>query len=174
VSPRLHTQTHGLTFPSQPRYISFKVPRNEPPPSRSPLRSPCIEKDCCISRALFAYLSKPPGKKSPLRVPPRKPLPRERCSVSRALLTYVSKFLEQGSPLQVPLSQPHRNRRSVPRTFLYLSLEVPGERAPPPSRFPIGAPMERDAHHQGLLRYHLESPGKEPPSRFPSQSPRRE
>jgi hypothetical protein len=34
------------------------------------------------------------------------------------------------------------------QTFFYLSLEVPGGR--PPSRFPIWAPIQRDAHHQGL------------------------
>jgi hypothetical protein len=78
------------------------------------------------------------------------PLHRESCSVSKALFTYLSKFPEEEPPLQVPLSEPHRNRHSVPRTFLYLSLKVPGERAPL-SRFPIGAPMERDAHHTGLL-----------------------
>jgi hypothetical protein len=45
-------------------------------------------------------------------------------------LYIYSKFPEKKPPLQVPFSEPHRNRRSIPRTLLYLSLAVPGERAP--------------------------------------------
>jgi hypothetical protein len=70
-----------------------------------------------------------------------------------------SKFSEKKPPLHIPFSEPHRNRRSVPRIILYLSLAVPGERAPP-SRFPIRAPMERGAHHQGLLYIPLKIPNK--------------
>jgi hypothetical protein len=75
-------------------------------------------------------------------------------------LYIYSKFPEKKPPpLQVPFSEPHRNRRSVPRTLLYLSLAVPSESSPP-SRLPIRAAMEGDAHHQGLLYISLKIPNK--------------
>jgi hypothetical protein len=88
-------------------------------------------------------------------------------------LYIYSKFPEKKPPPQVPFSEPHRNRRSVTRTLLYLSLAVPGERATP-SRFPITAPMERDAHHQGLFYILLKIPKKGTPLQVPLGAQRRE
>jgi hypothetical protein len=87
---------------------------------------------------------------------------------------HIFKVPRKEAPLQVPFSEPHRNRCSVPRTLLYLSLAVPGERTPPPSRFPLRAPMERDAHHQGLLYIPLKIPNKGTSLQAPLETLQRE
>jgi hypothetical protein len=109
--------------------------------------------------------------------PPGFPLRSPYIRKDSPLYVY-SKFPEK-KPLQIPFSEPHRNRRSVPRTVLYLSLVVPGERPPTGSpsgpyrercsspgptihtsqnsqkrnslQVPPRGPKETDAHYQGLL-----------------------
>jgi hypothetical protein len=87
---------------------------------------------------------------------------------------HIFKVARKEASLQVPFSEPHRNRRPVPRTLLYLSVAVPGERAPLPSRFPIRAPMETDAYHQGLLYIPLKIPNKGTSLQVPLEALRRE
>jgi hypothetical protein len=114
-----------------PHYISLRVSRKEAPLSRFPLRSPYLEKDA-PSPEPSLHIFKAPGKESSLQVSLTESLRTERCSRLQSPLYISFKVLRKGAPLQVLFSEPHRNRRSVPRTFLYLSLEVPGERTPPP------------------------------------------
>jgi hypothetical protein len=112
--------------------------------------------------------------------------------LQRPLCVY-SKYPETKPPLQVSFAEPHRNRRCVPRTLLYLSVAVPGERAAPlqvPHQGPDGGrcsspgptlhtsqnsqsrnlppsspqgPTETDAHPHGLLYISFIKPSKGSP-----------
>jgi hypothetical protein len=112
------------------------------------------------------YLSKSPKKvKLPLQVPLTEPHTHRKMLHLQSPLYIYSKFPEKKPP-QVPFSEPHRNTRSVTRTLLYLSLAVPGERAPPTGS-PSGPrwremPITR-AYHTYLSKF----PTREPPSKFP-------
>jgi hypothetical protein len=138
-------------IPLQSPYIKKDAPSPEPSshisqspqkrnaPSKFPLRSPCIKKDCSISRDRFVYLSKPPEKTLP--PPSRFPLWSpyiEKDVPSPEPSIHIFQSSQKRSPPPDSLSEPHRNRCSVLRTFLYLSLKVPSERAPPqvPSQSP--------------------------------------
>jgi hypothetical protein len=100
-------------------------------------------------------------------------LHKERLFHLQSPLCISFKVPRKGAPLQVPLSEPHRNRCSIPRTFLYLSLKVPGESSPPPGS-PSGPLWGEMLITRAFCTYPSESPVKEPSSRFPSQSPHRD
>jgi hypothetical protein len=83
------------------------------------------------------------------------------------------KVPRKGAPLQVPFSEPHRNRHSVPKTLAYLSLEVPGERAPPPGS--LSGPLQKEMLITRVYYTYLSKfPVKEPPSKFPIRTLQRE
>jgi hypothetical protein len=68
--------------------------------------------------------------------------------VSRAISTYLPRSPVMKSPHQVPLRELPQ-RRSTPRgPFIHLSKSLVNE---PPSRFPSGAPVERDTRLQSLF-----------------------
>jgi hypothetical protein len=182
-----------------PLYITLEVPRIEAF-FEDPLTEPLHRERCSVSRALFTYLSKSPEKKPPSRFPLWSPY-IEKDAPSPEPSLHIFQNSQERSPFQVPLSQPHRNRCSIPRTFLYLPLEVPTERAPapgslsgplrremlitrayctylskfpvkePPSKFPIGALQREVPITRVFYTYHLESPVKDPPFQVPLSEP---
>ena len=93
---------------------------------------------------------------------------------SRALLIISFSVTSKGA---LPLGSPHRapTERDTPfpePSFICLSKYLVNE---PPSRFPSGAPMERNACLQNLPVHNLQGPqSRSPPSMFPSQSSLRE
>jgi hypothetical protein len=98
-------------------------------------------------------------------------LHRERCSISRALCTYIQNSQKLGPPPGFLLRAPQK--QMLCSQTLSLSLTVPGERAPP-SRFPIRAPMDGDAHHQGLPYILLKIPNKGTSFQVPLEALQRE
>jgi hypothetical protein len=121
-----------------------------------------------ITRALSTCLSKSPKTKPPCRFPLRSPY-IEKDVPSPEPSLHIFKIPRKEASLQVPFSEPHRNRRSIPRTLLYLSVAVPGEKAPPPPGSPSG-PRWREmlvtmAYSTSLSKF----PIREPPSKFPSR-----
>jgi hypothetical protein len=64
--------------------------------------------------------------------------------ITRAFCTYNLESPVKEPRLQVPLSKPHREGRSISKARLYSSLKDLGRE--PPTWFPNGAPMEREAH----------------------------
>jgi hypothetical protein len=76
--------------------------------------------------------------------------------------------LTLGSPYRAPTERD----APFPEPSICLSKYLVNE---PPSRFPSGAPMERNARLQSLPLHNLQGPqSRSPPSRFPSQSSLRE
>jgi hypothetical protein len=131
-----------------PLYISLKVPRKEPSLQVS-LTDPLHRESCSISRALFTYLSKPPEKKPPSEFPWQIPYV-EKDVPSPELYLHIF----QSSQKRIP--PPGSPLRALQKQTLHSqNLPLPVSQSPrwmsPPSRFPIRAPMERDAHHHGLL-----------------------
>jgi hypothetical protein len=136
------TQTQGLTYPPQPRYISLEVPRKEAS-LQDPLTEPLHRERCSTSRALLTYLSKSPEKNPPLQVPLTEPVHRERSSVSRALFTHLPNFPEKEPPSRFPSQSPPDTDAPFPEPPSTCLSKATPNHPPPPSRFPIGAPMER-------------------------------
>jgi len=95
----------------------------------------------------YPFLSKVPASQSP----PGSPAGPcgERCTYLEPFLTYLL-----GSPVKEPSQRPStlslfREKHSIPRvSFIHLSKSPVDE---PPSMFPIGVLMERDAHLQSLF-----------------------
>jgi hypothetical protein len=91
--------------------------------------------------------------------------------VSRGFTTYQPWSPVKESPLQVPLTEiPQKDRRSTSRApFIHLAKSLVNE---PLSRFPSGAPIERDALVQSPFYITFirlsKSPGHEPTPRFPN------
>jgi hypothetical protein len=129
------------TFPLQSPYVQEDIPPQEPslrnsqspqkrtPPPGSPYGSPTQRKMLHLQSTLCVSFNAP-RKGSPPTGFLTEPLHRERCSISRAPFTYIQSS-HKISPSEFPSHSPHRNRRYVPRTLLYLSLAVPGERTHP-------------------------------------------
>ena len=91
--------------------------------------------------------------------------------VSRALLYISSRVPSKGAPCSRPSSlSPLWERRSAFGTpFIHLSKSLVDE---PPSRFPIGAPMERDASLLSLFYICFRGPSKgAPPPGSPLGAP---
>jgi hypothetical protein len=139
-------------------YLS-KSPEKKPP-SRIPLQSPYREKDA-PSPEPSLHISQSPQKRDPPLGSPYGASTYRKMLHLQSPLCISSKFPRKGAPLEVAFSEPRRNRRSVPRTFLYPSLENPGEN--PPSRFPIGVLRREMPITRAFYTYHLESPVKERP-----------
>jgi hypothetical protein len=133
-------QTRGLRFPPQPRYLSKSPKKRSSPPPDPPVELLHRER-CSITRALSTCLSKSPETKPspPSRFPLQSPYV-EKDAPSPEPSLHIFKVPRKEAPLQVPFSEPHRIRRSVPRTLLYLSLAVPGGRPPPPPHVPHQGP----------------------------------
>jgi hypothetical protein len=132
--------------------ISNTVPRKEPPPprpSRFPLWSPNIEKDVPSPEASLRIFKSPQKINCHSGFRLRSPYIEKDIQSPEPSL-HIFKVPRKEAAFQVPFSEPHRNRRSVPRTLLYLSLAVPSERAPPP---PLQVP------HQGPNGERCSSPG---------------
>ena len=146
--------------------ISSGAPVKEPSlqdPSWSPLRE-----SCPIPRALLCSSFKVPSIWDPLPPPDSRfpsdikgPLWREM-PISGAFLNVSSRVPSKGA---LPIGPPHwaSSERNAP--FLeppHVSKSLVDE---PPSRFPNGAPMERDAHLQSLfyLSSRIPSMGALPP-----------
>jgi len=138
-----------------PLFLS-KVPVNEPPPG-SPT-GPYGE-SCPLTRAFFFYISLkflikiPLNKKLSLlskalgSVPPFSPKAGplwKQIFISSALLRMFSGSQVKEPPLQVPLTELPQREPS----FIHLSMSPLYK---PPSRFPSGAPMERDSHLKSLF-----------------------
>jgi hypothetical protein len=122
--------------------ISNTVPRKEPSPPRFPLQSPYIAKDAPSPEPSLRIFQIPQGRNGPSGFPLWSPY-IERDVPSPEPSLHIFKVGRKRPPpptLQGPFSEPHRNRRSVPRTLLYLSLAVPGERGPPPLQVPYQGP----------------------------------
>ena len=86
------------------------------------------------------------------------------------------------SPLPGSPTGPLWEEMPITRTFLYITFRVPSKGAPPPSRFPSRAPIERDAPFpessnnlwwkEPLIIYlSLKVLVNEPPSMFPNRVP---
>jgi hypothetical protein len=112
-----------------PLCITRKVPRKVTP-FQVPLTEPLHKERCSISRAFLTYLTQSPEKKPPCRFPLLSPYIVKGAPSPEPSL-HIFKVPRKEAPLQAPISEPHRNRRFVPRTLLYLSLAVPDERGPP-------------------------------------------
>jgi hypothetical protein len=169
-APALREMLHHQS----PLYISLKVPSPEPslhisrsprkrnPSPGSPYRATTYRKMLHLQSLLYITL-KVPRKETPLRVPLTEPLHRERCSISRAPFTYIQSFQKSspppGSLLRVPQKQTLRSQNPP----LPVSRSPQCTSPPPSSRFPIRAPMERDAHHQCLLHRSFIKPSKGSP-----------
>jgi hypothetical protein len=82
--------------------------------------------------------------------------PGNRHSFPEPYLTYSSGSPVKEPSLQVPLVELPQREMLCSRVLLHSSFKVPGYE--PPSRFPSGAPMEREAHFQSLLLHNLQVP----------------
>jgi hypothetical protein len=109
------------------------------------------------------HIFQSPQKRSFLPGSPTKLLQRERCSISTGLSTYLSKSPGKKPPSRFPLRSPYIQKGAPhPEPSLHISRSSQ-KRNPHPSRFPL-----RSLYiEKGLPNF----PEKEPPSRFPSQSP---
>jgi len=90
-------------------------------------------------------------------------------SISRALLSISFGVTSKEAP---PPGSPHKAPSEIApfleTSFIHLSTSLVYK---PPSRFPIGAPMERDAHLQSLPLHILQGPQERsppPPPPFPN------
>jgi hypothetical protein len=127
------TYYRNMLHLQSPLHASFIVPRKETSPPGSPHGAPTYRKTFYLQSPLYLSVR----------------FPRRRAPSRQVPLT---ESLEKKPLRQFPLMEPNRERRSIPRAVFYLSLEVPGERAPSPTyKSPIGAPMKRDARHHSLL-----------------------
>ena len=138
--------------------INFRVPSKGAPPPGSPHRTP-TDRDAPFPEPSIIRLSKslvneptpgcPTGllwREMPPSRSPWQSFHRDRCLVSRALLQLSPRFPVNGP---TPGSQrgSYRERCPYPEpSSTYKSLL----NEPPPSRFPSGAPMERDTRFQSL------------------------
>ena len=127
--------------------ISFGVPSKEALPPGSSRRAP-TEKDAA-SRALPHPSFQVPGKWAPFQVPQQGPY-GERCPSSEPSFTYPSGSPVKEPPLQVPLTEGDTPFPEL--SFIHLSKSLANE---PTSRFPSGAPMERDSRFQSFPLHNL-------------------
>jgi hypothetical protein len=171
------TQTHGLRFPPQPRYICFKVPRKEAP-LQVPLRSSCIEKDDpSPEHSLRISQSRQKRTPPPSRIPLHSPyIEKDAPSPEHSLLISQSPQKRTPPPLfHVPLTEPlHKERLFHRPSPLCISFNAPQKETPPPPVSPYGAPPSRQMFRlQSPLCISFKVPRKEaPPSRFPPKQGR--
>jgi hypothetical protein len=129
----LHLQSPlyvSLTVPSpEPSLHISRSPQKRNTLSRFPLWSPYIEEDAPSPEPSLHIFQSPKKRNCPSGFPLQSPyIEKDIPSPEPSLRIFK---IPREAPLQVPFSEPHRNRHSIPRTLLYLSLAVPGERATP-------------------------------------------
>ena len=135
--------------------LSIHICQN--PQYRSPLSrfaswSHYKEKDTLFPKPSLTCLEESPVKETSLQVPVMEPLYRDSWSVSKAFFYISVRVPSEGDlPLCFPSWPPIERETSFPESFC-TCLSKSLERSPC-FRFPIGAPIERDAHFQSLLFY---------------------
>jgi hypothetical protein len=160
------------TLHSKDLQTCFSVPEKNPPPT-SPCRAP-TERDMFHLQSPLCISCEVSRKETSFQVPLTEPLHRERCSISRALFKYLLKSSEKTPPRpRIPLRSPYVEKDAPsPAPSLHTS------QSPQKRKGPLQVPLTEPLHKERL--FHLQSPlyvsftvprKKEPPSRFPSQTP---
>jgi hypothetical protein len=109
-----------------------------------------------LNTEIFPLFQRPYERSIPPCSPKAGPLWKQT-SIARALLSISVGVTSKGA---LPPDSPHRapSERDTPflePSFIHLSMSLEYK---PPSRFPSGAPLERDAHLQSLPLHILQGP----------------